>query len=102
MKAEPTVHSEAFEELERPAYRVNYWERPGSSASGWNLDAWIVFDAADVDEASQWVKDHANGRRYELFVETVGEVYSGFEEPRAANLVRLAGSNPNDPRNEDA
>lgn len=102
MKAEPTVHSEELEEVAHPVYRVNFWEKPLSAASGWNLDAWVVFEAADLDEVSQWVKDHANGRRYELFAETASQPYLGFETPRTSNLVRLAGSNPNQPRSSDA
>ncbi|QYH35843.1 hypothetical protein FFT87_07695 [Salinibacterium sp. M195] len=102
MKAEPTVHSEELEELAHPVYRVNFWAKPLSAAFGWNLDAWVVFGAADLDEVSQWVEDHAKGRRYELFVETVSQTYSGFEKPRTASLVRLAGANPNDPRFTDA
>tara|TARA_R110002124_G_C8819951_1_gene503865 strand:- start:27 stop:347 length:321 start_codon:yes stop_codon:yes gene_type:complete len=102
MKAEPTVHSEELEELAHPVYRVNFWEKPISAAFGWNLDAWVVFGAADLDEVSQWVEDHAKGRRYELFVEAVSQTYSGLETPRTASLVRLAGVNPNDPRFSDA
>lgn len=49
----------------------------------------------DVTAVLQWVKEHARGRLYEVFVETDEEPERSFEKPRTAGLIRLLGSNPN-------
>jgi hypothetical protein len=43
----------------------------------------------------RWVDEHANGRLFELFVETGFEPEEPFGVPRKTGLVRLLGSNPN-------
>lgn len=94
MQASATVHSEPRDIVNVPAYRVNFWERP-SDATGWNLDAYVLTDVADVTEALQWVNANARGRRFELFAETDLQLVGPFQHPRTAGLARLLGSDPN-------
>jgi hypothetical protein len=95
MRAEPTVHSESDLRIEAPAFRVNFWERPHPNF-GWNLDAWILLDAAGVSEVLSWIAENSAGRPYELFVETAESAQTPFEVPRTSSLVRLSGYNPNE------
>lgn len=89
-----TVHAEPRDVIESPTYRVNFWHRP-SVEQAWQLDACALSNAEDVTAVLQWVKEHALGRRFEVFVETDEEPETPFESPRTAGLVRLLGSNPN-------
>lgn len=91
LEAHRTDHAAHEYELAYPIYRVNFWEKPVDSFA-WNLDAWYLTGVDSVLEALAWVHRHAQGRRFELFVEASEHRGDG---PRTARLVRLAGVDPN-------
>ena len=93
LEAHRTDHAENSYELAYPIYRVNFWERT-DEMSAWKLDAHYLTGVDSVLEALAWVHRHARGRRFELFVEAGDNRTSGA---RTAPLVRLAGTNPNEP-----
>lgn len=95
VRAHETVHAEPRQVRDHPTYRVNFWERPWPDTV-WQLDAFALTEANDVAEAMQWAEDHARGRRFELFVEADDEAVHDFQTPRQSNLIRLAGTDPND------
>lgn len=95
MRAHETVHAEPSRVLDRPTYRVNFWERPGAD-TGWQLDAFALTEVDGVTGALAWAQEHARGRRFELFVEIEAEPVHDFQTPRRSDLIRLAGSDPND------
>jgi len=41
-------------------------------------------------------KEHSRGRRFELFVEIEDEAVPAFQAPRRSDLIRLAGTDPDD------
>ncbi len=92
LEAHRTDHAEHSFELAYPIYRVNFFE-PDTSGS-WKLDAYYLTGVDSVLEALAWVHRHARTRRFEIFVEA-GDSRSA--DARTAPLVRLAGSNPNEP-----
>jgi hypothetical protein len=94
MRAVETIHAEPRGSLESPRNRVNFWSRP-QPRYAWNLEAYVLTDVGDVLEVLQWVEEHAEGRRYEVFAELDEEPVRAFAEPRTSGLVRLVGSNPN-------
>lgn len=94
MKINETVHAENRYSTDSPLFRVNFWERHGSD--GWNLQAFVLSDAANVIEAIDWINEHKGGRTVELFAEVDDEPIHAFGVPRSADLVRLLGSNPNE------
>jgi len=94
MRAFRTVHAEPSAVFERPFYRVNFWELAPEGA--WLLDAYVLVDILDVDQALRWADDHAAGRRFELFVEASAVGESNFTAPRTVDLFRLFGTNPNE------
>ena len=103
MKVIPTVHAEPRTTVNAPAYRVHFWERPAPDWA-WNLDAHVLTEAADIVEVLSWVDDNARGRRVEVFVEMdemdeMDKEPQGFHVPRECGLLRLLGSDPNDPDN---
>ncbi|MEV8212880.1 hypothetical protein [Leifsonia sp. NPDC077715] len=95
MQAHETVHAEPRRILGHPTYRVNFWERPGPN-TGWQLDAFALTEVNGVAEAMAWADAHSRGRRFELFVEIEDEAVHDFHTPRRADLIRLAGTDPND------
>ncbi|TDP99833.1 hypothetical protein AXZ95_3763 [Leifsonia sp. 115AMFTsu3.1] len=74
---------------------MNFWERPGPD-TGWQLEAFALTEADDVDAAMAWANEHSRGRRFELFVEIEDEAVHDFQTPRRSDLIRLAGTDPND------
>lgn len=94
MHAIGTVHAEPRASVESPTYRVNFWERE-SPEQAWGLDAYVLTNVEDVDEVLRWVREHAGGRRFEVFAEIDQEPVGQFESPRTTTLVRLLGSDPN-------
>ncbi len=93
MRAHETVHSECSYQDDAPTYRVNFWERDGTTA--WNLQAFVLSDVDNVQEALGWVKRHESGRLAELFVEIDNEEIHPFGTPRKTDLIRLYGFDPN-------
>jgi hypothetical protein len=93
MRASETVHAEPAFSLDAPSYRVNFWQRSGEDA--WALDAFVLTEVREVTEALEWAREHANGRRFELFAEGQEEPVGSFVTPRKSGLVRLLGENPN-------
>jgi len=89
-----TVHSEASNVVGAPAYRVNFWER-SSPQHAWNLDAYVLTEALDIQEVLRWADDTAHGRRFEAFVETDVEPIGHLDRPRTSALVRVFGDDPN-------
>lgn len=94
MRVIETDHAEPRDSVDSPCYRVNFWEQPHPGYS-WNLDAYALVEVEDVSEALRWVEEHADGRLFELFVETDFEPEGSFGTPRKTGLVRLLGNNPN-------
>ncbi|MFC6357060.1 hypothetical protein [Luethyella okanaganae] len=92
MQVIETVHAEPREVLERPSYRVNFWEKSGQA---WALDAYALFDVQDITEVLQWIEGRSSGRQFELFVEMNDEVPGAFQDPRTSGLIHLMGTNPN-------
>ena len=73
-------------EVDRPVYRVYFWQRLGSHKdSGWASQEWQVEDA-DADEVLTWAGSTARDRAFTLYVccECDGEI----------GLIRLLGSDP--------
>jgi hypothetical protein len=99
MRAFETVHAEPHGSIDSPNYRVNFWQ-PSPRRTSWNLDAFVLTDVENLTDALRWVNEHAHGRRFELFVEIDEVAATPFETPRAAELVRLLGSNPNAGKSE--
>ncbi|QYM76185.1 hypothetical protein [Leucobacter luti] len=93
MKILPTVHAEPEYTTSSPVYRVNLWEESGEA---WALDAYVLLEASDVFEALSWLNSKRHDGPYELFVEADESDETGFLEPRASSLLRLAGTNPNE------
>ena len=93
MKVTQTVHAEPETISTRPAYRVNFWTASGSA---WALDAYVLSDVNDVHEVKNWIRGKAHDGPYELFAETEPFFETEFLTPRTSNLVRLAGTNPNE------
>lgn len=89
-----TTHAEPREVSDNPRYRVNIWDRP-DAVYAWNLDAYVICDADDVEGALRWALARAAGRPYELFVEVDDEPVREVSAPRTSALIRLAGGNPN-------
>lgn len=89
-----TVHSEASQVVDATVYRVNFWERMGEA---WGLDAFALTETTSVIEVFEWAETVSAGRRYEVFAElgVESEAIHEFEVPRKADLLRLAGENPN-------
>ncbi|WP_229745091.1 hypothetical protein [Sediminivirga luteola] len=72
---------------------MNFWEH--DAYGSWALDAFVLTDAADINEVLEWVESNRAGRRVEVFVEAGDEPVKPFGEPRTSDLLRLLGSNPN-------
>lgn len=94
MRVTPTVHAEPEDYEEYPTYRVNFWQS-GPGQVSFNLEAFVVSGALDVNQVKEWIHDHAAGRSYELFVEVDGTVPDDYRKPRVAALIRLEGRDPN-------
>lgn len=94
MRVIPTVHAEPEGYQDCPTYRVNFWQRrPGRVA--FSLEAFVVSGASDVNQVKEWIRTHAAGRSYELFVEVGGGAPGDFQTPRTGALIRLEGEDPN-------
>ena len=78
-------------EIPHPSYRVYFWElqRLQDPDSGWVSHEWEIGDA-DIDEALNWARDNAAGRRFVIYVLVVGG------EAGEPVLVRLLGTDPLD------
>lgn len=85
MKAESTLQGVGLGQQHDPAFRVHYWTQPAADYA-WNLDAWVLTDCEDVDEALSWARDNARGRRYQVFV------VADSDPPL---IVHLLGKDPN-------
>ncbi|GAA1118411.1 hypothetical protein GCM10009582_14580 [Arthrobacter flavus] len=94
MRIFTTVHAEPRDSVDHPTYRVNFWQQPQPDF-GWNLEAFVVVDAGDVNEAIFWAEQNSRGRPYELFAEISDENVEGTERPRQSGLIRLLGKDPN-------
>lgn len=94
MRASETVHAEPKYLVDSPSYRVNFWRQPAPEY-GWNLEAYVLTEAIDFAEVLQWVEDHADGRRFEVFVEATNETVHTYGEPRTTGLIRVLGTDPN-------
>lgn len=92
MRLIETVHAEPRDSVDKPAYRVNFWQQSGGS---WNLDAYALTEVEDVAEVLRWVDENATGRRFEVFAEVDDEPVGSFHNPRRSGLIRLLGANPN-------
>jgi hypothetical protein len=79
VRASPIDPRDQTREVDGPAYRVYFWDSPGS------CDEWELTEA-DLDEVLEWVQ--ANGRRrpHSLWVVVRGE--------QDVELVRLRGIDP--------
>lgn len=93
MRVSETVHAEPAFSIDAPNYRVNFWKR--SAEGAWALEALVLTEVRSVIEALEWVEEHSNGRRFELFAECREEAVGAFARPRTSGLVRLLGENPN-------
>lgn len=93
MEVHATGHAEPSHELRSPAYRVHFWEQPAPGYA-FNLDAYVLVDASDVEEVQRWVLNNARGRVFELFLEMERQPVREGLERRTVPLVRLAGQNP--------
>lgn len=89
MKAQSALDSHLLGKDDPRRFRVHFWERPRPGYA-WNLDAWLLDDVANVQEAMDWAAANSRGRPYELFVETTGDLSEVY-------LVRLDGVTPNNP-----
>ncbi len=87
------VRSEAVDprdiswEVDRPVHRVYFWwqPQPGPDVM-WHCDERRLHDVGGVDEILQWAQEHAGGRDFVVYAETVnGE---------ALGLLRLFGEDP--------
>lgn len=67
-------------------YRVYFWERPAAGYA-WNLDAWVLTEAA-VTEVLEWVGKRARGRPTQVLVRGLLATESAW--------VPLMGSSPNE------
>lgn len=94
MQISETTHAEPQDQVDAPVYRVNFWQQPRPGYA-WNLDAFLLSEVDGVVEALRWAEEHANGRSFELFVESHWEPVGPFEAPRKAGLIRLCGEDPN-------
>lgn len=94
MRTHETVHSDCSYQDDEPRYRVNFWE--GDGVTAWKLQAFVLSDVGNVQEALEWVRMHENGRHAELFVEIDNEEIHPFDTPRKTDLIRLYGSDPNE------
>lgn len=94
MRADETVHSEGSCVEGSPTYRVNFWESYGKES--WNLQAFVLSGARDLEEVLDWISRNKNGRRVELFVELEDEPFASFSTPRKSDLIRLCESDPNE------
>ncbi len=89
MKAEAVLDGYLLQQDDAVRFRVHFWERP-KPGFAWNLDAWVLDDVLNVQEALSWVNANSRRRPYELFVETSGNLSDVY-------LVRISGENPNEP-----
>jgi len=94
MRTLETVHAEPRDSLDSPSYRVNFWQR-SSPEHAWNLDAYALTEVEDITEVLRWVDEHADGRRFEVFMEMDEEPARSFQSPRRTGLIRLLGRDPN-------
>lgn len=90
MIAQETGEWDVTFDVERPRYRVEFWERPAPDYA-WNLEAWELSDCESVHEAIHWVDEHSSGRVHTLYA-----VLAPPETPHLAYL-RLSGRDPNNP-----
>jgi len=94
MDVHETGHAEPSEYIESPIYRVNFWERP-QPGFAFNLDAFVLSGAADVEEVLSWIAENARDRMYELLVEVDSEKIEPGLQIRSAALIHLSGADPN-------
>lgn len=71
--------------VERPLYRVDFWENLGGEC--WDLDTWLLSDCESVFEALAWASADARHRNFQLLVSTD----CGTE---SENLAVFVGRNP--------
>ena len=77
--ASPIDPRDQTSEVGDPAYRVCFWDSPGS------CDEWELTEA-DIDEVLEWVRANGRGRPHSLWVVVRGE--------QDVQLVRLRGIDP--------
>ncbi|MEO8262323.1 MAG: hypothetical protein ABI566_07110 [Pseudolysinimonas sp.] len=83
-------HIEYYELVEKPAYRVHFWHVATGLAA--NLDAHILTDAADVQEALDWAGANSEGRPWEMFA--LFERLPSLASNPESWWVRLHGTSP--------
>lgn len=93
MIASPTTFADPRSMVAAPAYRVNFWAP--LSGGAWSLDAFVLFEVADVTEVMAWVEQHRDARKVEVFVEVEGGPETPKAEPRRSGLIRILGDDPN-------
>jgi len=95
MFVSPTTFADpGFFSQSQPVYRINFWERHTKNGA-WNLDAYVLTGAVDVNEVLRWVETHQGPRRVEVFVEVDGGPPDSPDTPRNFGLIRIAGEDPN-------
>lgn len=87
MDAEPIDPRYSNEEIEKPVYRVDFWDPLQVS------EEWRLTNASNVFEVLSWADARKGSRHYVLYVEYL------TEEP-TCGLARLTGTDPSDLYND--
>jgi hypothetical protein len=86
MQVRPVDPRDTRWEINHPAYRVYFWQRPGDPPdSDWASEEWHI-EGADVQEVLAWAGKDETHRAYILYV-----CHTCGTEP---GLIRLCGSDP--------
>jgi hypothetical protein len=83
MLVEPVDRRTSRWEIDRPSYRIYFWDQIGEGA--WRSEEWRITDT-DVQAVLAWASDHARGRYITSWVEIVVNQEIG--------LARLNGWEP--------
>ena len=83
MRVQPVDPRDTEWEVDRPAYRVYFWQQlDGGVDAGWASEEWQI-EGADVQEVLAWADADASHRAYGLYVCSTCEGVPG--------LIRLNG-----------
>jgi len=86
MHAQPVDPRDIEWEVDRPAYRVYFWQQiDGLQDAGWASEEWQL-DGSDVHEVLAWAEKDQAHRAYTLYVCCTREGRPG--------LIRLCGTDP--------
>lgn len=87
MDVHPVDPRDTTWEIGEPVYRVHFFrpQRSRDPGSGWVSDEWEIANA-DIDEALNWARQNAAGRRFVIYVRVIAG------QPGKPGLVRLAGT----------